>query len=127
MNGGKRFVIHRHTREDQPVHWDLMFETGRDLLTYRLDKPAEQLSAGPVNAVRIFDHPRKFLTYEGSVNNGKGNVRIADAGTYRLISRAADRMELFLQGKIVTGRFTLRHIEADRWELAPCGTDSYNG
>ena len=60
----------------------------------------------PVEAVKIFDHPLKFLTYEGSVNKGKGSVKIADAGAYEVISQNESRLTIDFAGAILKGEFT---------------------
>jgi hypothetical protein len=81
-----RFVLHKHTRRGEPAHWDLMFEAGDVLETYRL--VASPMTSGDTHipAERIFDHPVRFLKYEGSVNDGTGSVVMADLGTYRMIA-----------------------------------------
>ncbi len=116
MENDKKFVIQKHSRADN-VHWDLMLESGEMLETYRLEAPPEKLSAQKNPAVKIFDHPLKFLTYEGSVNNGKGGVEIADSGTYQLLSEAENLREMQICGKILKGKFILTHIKKDLWEF----------
>jgi len=114
----KRFVIQEHTI-DSDVHWDFMLELGGILQTYRLDKaPSEALHLA-VNATKIFDHPLKFLTYQGPVNKGQGSVCIIETGTYKMVHQAHNRIELNLSGKILKGKFTLTHIEGDNWQFAP--------
>ncbi len=114
----KKFVIQEHS-SGPDVHWDFMLELGGILQTYRLDKaPSEALHLA-VNATKIFDHPLKFLTYEGPVNKGRGNVRIAESGSYKIVHQAHDLIELNLSGKILKGKFTLTHIEGDNWQFAP--------
>ncbi len=63
----KRFVIQKHTR-GKNVHWDFMLQLGESLQTYRLDKTPEEVLNQTAGAVKIFDHPLKFLTYQGQVN-----------------------------------------------------------
>ncbi len=111
MGGMKRkktgkFVIQRHERQGEAVHWDLMLEKGDCLQTYRIDIPPGEWGNNPVEAVKIFDHPLKFLTYEGSVNKGKGKVTIADWGAYRLISQNESRLTIDFAGAILKGKFT---------------------
>ena len=129
MNEAKKFVVQRHERQKEPLrppittfegrqaqggatHWDLMLEpasagkAGDFLETYRIGKPPEQWGSEPIEAVRIFDHPLKFLTYEGSVNQGKGSVKIADRGTYRVLSQNEKQMILEISGVILKGEFT---------------------
>ena len=104
MKSVRRFVIQKHSKAGE-VHWDLMLEAGRILETYRLDLPPEKLVQKTATAVKIFDHPLKFLTYEGSISNGKGSVEIAEAGTYQLLSGSKNRRELQLDGKFLKGKF----------------------
>ena len=117
MEDVKKFVVQKHSKADD-VHWDLMLESGKMLETYRLEVPPEKLSAKKNPAVKIFDHSLKFLTYEGSVNKGKGRVEIADGGTYQLLSDAENRREMQISGKILKGKFVLTRIKNDRWEFA---------
>lgn len=125
MNGARKFVIQKHTKAGQ-THWDLMFEQNSDisgpgpgtlLETYRLESPPEKLSQQITVAVKIFDHSPKFLTYEGSVNNGKGTVEIVENGIYQLLNHSENSRELQLEGKMLKGRFALNHIKDNRWEF----------
>jgi hypothetical protein len=124
----KKFVIQEHSTGSD-VHWDFMLQTcpeqaqrvegvGDSLQTWRLDKSPRALSQTPANAVKIFAHPLKFLTYEGPVNKGRGSVRIADFGSYEILSQSDDCLELDLNGKILKGKFTLSRIEGDNWQFA---------
>jgi bifunctional non-homologous end joining protein LigD len=106
MNEAKKFVVQRHERQNEPTHWDLMLEAGDLLETYRIGEPPEQWGRKPIEAARIFDHPLKFLTYEGSVNKGKGSVKIADSGTYRFVSQNENQLILEISGEILRGAFT---------------------
>ena len=112
-----KYVIQRHERQDEPAHWDLMLEKGRVLETYRVSLPPEDWGNKPAEAVRIFDHPLKFLSYEGSVNKGKGRVEIADCGTYHLIKKNETQQQISFAGKLLKGKFKLCLIQDDRWEL----------
>jgi hypothetical protein len=80
-NSQKKFVIQQHTTPDG-VHWDLMLKKDDCLWTWRLNVPPNQIKDQSITAERIADHPLQFLTYEGPVQNGTGNVKIADKGTY---------------------------------------------
>ena len=121
MEKVRRFVVQKHTRAGQ-VHWDIMLEAADILETWRLGLPPEKLqerSGQSAPAVKIFDHPLKFLTYEGSVNKGKGSVETADRGTYLLLNEG-DRGKLVqLKGRILNGKFALEHVEGDKWNFTP--------
>ena len=113
----KRFVIQEHTRGTD-VHWDFMLESGETLQTYRLDKAPKEVLHQTAKAVKIFNHPLKFLTYQGPVNKGTGNVRLTEAGTYQIIHQKHNQIELNLSGQILKGNFTLIHIKNDEWQLS---------
>jgi hypothetical protein len=81
-------------------------KSGGILETYRIGEPPEQWGSEPIEAVRIFDHTLKFLTYEGSVNKGKGTVKIADSGTYNVLSQNKTLLTLEIAGAILKGEFT---------------------
>ncbi len=114
---GDRFVIQEHTTP-QGSHWDLMLEQDGVLLTFRLeDEPAESLEH-EVRAVKIFDHPLRFLTYEGSVQKGTGKVRIVDRGVYQNRSQSETLLNLHLHGAVLKGDFALACIEGDEWRFS---------
>ena len=110
----KRFVIQEH-RTAEEIHWDLMFESGNTMQTYRLDKAPDEILHNPANAVKIFDHPLKFLTYQGAVNKGQGNVCIVETGTYQMLQDKHDFIKLNLNGRILKGESILTHIKNDNW------------
>ena len=109
MTGKKprRYVIQRHERQGEPTHWDLMLESGDILETYRVNKPPEEWREGPIEAVKIFVHPLKYLTYEGPVNKGKGSVKIADSGTYEATEETKGTKRIRFEGRILKGEITL--------------------
>jgi len=96
-----------------------MLEAEGVLLTYRLDLPPEQLLGRRTTATKIFDHPLKFLTYQGSVNKGLGRVQIADSGTYRVLDQSPKLLLLDLDGHILAGQFRLIYIDGNKWEFRP--------
>ncbi len=116
MNGNK-FVVQEHATPEG-IHWDLMLERDGVLLTFRLeDEPAQSLER-EVRAVKIFDHPLRFLTYEGPVQKGAGNVRIVDRGVYECRSQSENLLVIDLDGAVLRGDFTLTRIEGDEWRFS---------
>ena len=112
-----RFVIQEHTTPEG-VHWDLMIEKGGVLITFRLSQSPQNARDHATEAVRIFDHPLRFLTYEGPVQKGTGKVRIVERGDCRLLNEKEDSMTIDLQGALLQGSFTLTRLEGERWEFA---------
>ena len=115
----KRFVIQKHTSQ-AGIHWDFMLEGQGILRTYRLDKSPEQLLQGPAEAEKIFDHPLKFLTYQGSVNKGQDGVCIVESGTYQAGKEGDNLIELHLTGQILKGNFILKRLEEKIWSFFAC-------
>ena len=113
---GSRFVVQEHATPDG-VHWDLMLEKGDALTTFRLEQPPQVAQDRVVRAAKIFDHPRRFLTYEGPVQEGTGKVRIVDRGTCEQLE-GEDSITMELQGDVLQGSFTLTLIEGASWQLA---------
>ncbi len=113
----KQFVIQQHTTPDG-VHWDLMLEMDDTLWTWRLNTPPAEIGDEPVPAEHIHDHPLRFLTYEGPVQNGKGQVKIADCGLYQIIEQTEISLAVVFEGRILSGTFGLYRLdEKDHWEL----------
>jgi hypothetical protein len=116
-----RFVIQHHTGYG-PEHWDLMLEDGDTLATWQLSRPPTPGDAGPIEAIRIADHRKAYLTYEGPVSGSRGQVTIHEAGTYATCERGGDSWTFQLQGRQLNGLFMLRRVakspdRGERWEF----------
>src|SRR4051794_41980056 len=75
-----RFVVLEHRWDG--VHWDFMLETEGRLRTWAVDAPIEPGIDLPARALP--DHRLAYLTYEGPVSGGRGEVRRGDSGPYRV-------------------------------------------
>ncbi|HUW81307.1 MAG TPA: DNA polymerase ligase N-terminal domain-containing protein [Phycisphaerae bacterium] len=110
-----RFVLHRHDHPEGE-HWDLMIEQADGLATWRIEALPETDAAG-IAAVRIFDHPRRFLSYEGPLREGLGEVRLCDQGECELVEAGPTRWVFRLAGKCLRGWFTLECQGGQTWIL----------
>lgn len=109
MDDKRKYVLLKHSHKGNPLHWDLMLEEGGVLLTWRL----EELLKGEdriLQGEKIFDHPMKFLNYEGAVNKGQGAVKRIDEGVYSIIKKSDKQTEIFFEGKLLLGEFILKTI-----------------
>ena len=102
----KQFVIQEHTTPNG-VHWDLMLEMDDCLWTWRLNTPPAEIKDKPIPAERIHNHPLRFLTYEGPVQNNTGHVKIADKGAFTLCKQNNIELTLELDGNILNGTYLL--------------------
>ncbi len=120
------FVILKHSRFG-PTHYDFMLESGDALSTWRLSSiPANLKIDEHMPAVRLADHRRAYLEYEGQLSGGRGEVRTADRGEYRTLRRTTDAWEVALAGESTRGRFALRRnpAGAQDWTLTRLGGES---
>jgi DNA ligase D-like protein (predicted 3'-phosphoesterase) len=113
----RTFVMHRHTQPNS-VHFDFMLESDDHLLTWRVNTPPDQITDQPAQATKILNHPKKYLTYEGPVQNGTGEVAIVDKGSFALSKECKGKLEFELTGNILTGAFTLTQTSGDNWLIA---------
>ncbi|MHC4951154.1 MAG: DNA polymerase ligase N-terminal domain-containing protein [Planctomycetota bacterium] len=116
-NSQKQFVISEHTTPDD-VHWDLMLEMDDVLWTWRLNIPPVEIKNEPVSAERIADHPLRFLTYEGPVQNNTGHIKIADRGFYQITEQTEGSLVVTFEGQTLSGAYNLCLLdEKNHWEL----------
>ena len=113
----KRYVIQRHTTADG-IHWDLMLEQGNVLTTFRLEEMPSEIRNQKIQAERIFDHPLRFLTYEGPVQQETGRVRIVDRGTCHITECGDEAFALDFTGDVLGGDFTLTRTHEAFWDFA---------
>jgi hypothetical protein len=99
--GERRFVVLEHHWNG--VHWDLMVEVGPDgpLRTWAID--AEPVPGRDLPARALADHRRDYLTYEGPVSGGRGEVRRWDEGTCAVEVWQANLVRLVLRGAHLIG------------------------
>jgi hypothetical protein len=114
----RQFVIQEHTTP-AGVHWDLMLQMDDILWTWRLAVPPKQISSDTIPAERIFNHPLRFLSYEGPVQKQTGSVRIADRGKYTLENQTEHELELIFEGKHLSGGYKLTQQSDHHWLLSP--------
>lgn len=110
------FVIQEHNTP-HGIHWDLMLEHGEQLWTWRIGIHPSQIHSQPIAAERIADHPLKFLTYEGPVQNGTASVSIVDNGTLHFRQITPQIIDVQLGGHFLNGFVTLRKEKTPLWTL----------
>jgi len=113
-----RFIIHKHCRGDAgPVHWDLMLEVGSVLATWQVPNSPLDWDRTEILCRRLFDHRLVYLTYEGPIGNGRGEVALVEAGTYERMKEVEGIWTVVLSGRTMQGVLTLRQQEGAEWTL----------
>ena len=110
------FVIQEH-RQPEEVHWDLMIQREDVLWTWRMACPPEAIADPPLPLERIADHPVRFLTYEGPVQQNTASVRIADRGTVEILDPTEAALKIVFQGQVLKGPFLLSQQSGGRYRL----------
>lgn len=116
-----RFAVLRHEGNVDGPHWDLLVEAERGALrlpTWRLPRwgdPGEE--AVTLEAMRLPDHRRAYLTYEGEVSGGRGHVRRVAEGSVTVEAWGKDAMRVILHGQTWERTVEGRRREGERWEM----------
>lgn len=118
------FVIHKHNASH--LHWDLRLEMDGVLKSWALPKGMPMVIKEKRLAVKTEDHPLEYLTFEGVIPEGEygaGWVEIYDAGTYELVERAEEKIEIYLDGRKHSGRHVIIKFKGDEknWLLIKLG------
>ncbi|MCJ7544565.1 MAG: hypothetical protein MUP47_08410 [Phycisphaerae bacterium] len=112
------FVILAHSGHG-PLHYDLMLQRGQTLATWQLGQSPLELSPGQtLAALKLTDHRLGYLTYEGPVSGGRGEVAHEEEGTYELLSEGPKGWRVRLNGARMRGVYLLRAEAGGGWVLA---------
>jgi len=115
----EQFVVHLHSGYG-PAHYDLMLRSGEALATWQLPRPPAGMKQGEsMPARRLADHRLAYLTYEGPVSRGRGEVARHDDGSYELLEEGPDAWRIRLAGRAIRGTYHLRRSGPgpDDWML----------
>lgn len=110
-----RFVLFEHVLPFGPPHFDLMLEMGPRRRLWGLQTTSDPTVSRPVTDWQNHGtHRRRYLSFEGDIGQGRGSVRIMDAGRYvAKISGEGIRIEF-------AGRLGRRSFE-----IFPNGSESH--
>ena len=95
-----------------------MLERDDCLWTWQLPWLPREPSDFPLMAVRIQDHRKAYLSYEGDVREDQGQVARVEEGTLRYDLARARRIEVTLNGQRLAGRFVLTLCGSNTWNIA---------
>ena len=111
-----RFVIQQHAHPDQ-IHWDFMLEQPNNLATWQVPTPPNEWHQQVNLCTRIFDHRLKYLTFEGSLSQNRGTVKIVAQGDYILQHADENLWQLELLGDTMVGKVELIKVDQNLWQL----------
>jgi hypothetical protein len=111
------FVIHEHSTPDGG-HWDLMLQIEDTLWTWRLHHRPQHILDIPIPVEKIANHPLRFLSYEGPVQNHTGSVKITDKGNFTLLEQTEKEILFEVAGQVLNGKFQLQLQQDNLWLLS---------
>jgi bifunctional non-homologous end joining protein LigD len=119
--GGDRFVVHEHhaTR----LHYDFRLEHAGVLKSWAVPKGIPEHPGIRHLAIETEDHPLEYIGFTGTIPKGEyggGTVSIWDAGTYETKAWEPEKIEIYLHGQRLQGRYVLirfKKAEEGGWLL----------
>jgi DNA ligase D-like protein (predicted 3'-phosphoesterase) len=102
------YVIHKHHASH--LHYDLRLEMNGVLKSWAIPKQPPRVKGLKRLAIQVEDHPVSYANFEGTIpegHYGAGKVEIWDNGTYELIGKKKDLIEIKIYGKKLTGEYCL--------------------
>lgn len=113
------FVILFHTGYGSD-HLDLLLDIqGGSLAAWRLAASGNDIGqAAPIAAIKLPDHRREYLQYEGPISRGRGQVRRIDQGSVEVVQAGADRLVLQFAGTLLAGQYVLDRRQDGNWAFS---------
>jgi DNA ligase D-like protein (predicted ligase)/DNA ligase D-like protein (predicted 3'-phosphoesterase) len=105
---GNSFVIQEH--HSRRLHWDFRLERGGVLISWAVPKGVPEEPESTHLAVHTEDHPIEYGGFEGIIPKGQygaGEVKIWDKGFYVPIKWSGEKIEVYLAGQRLNGRYEL--------------------
>ena len=120
-----RFALLRHDVPHdfgRPSHWDLLLEREEVCWAWALEVlPRRLLTAeGPetADALRLTDHRKHYLDYEGPVNGHRGSVRRELSGRCEWLEESDSSVRVKLETATGSVELRLQQIDRDCWQLS---------
>lgn len=108
------FVIHDHWASHH--HHDLRLEMDGVLKSWAIPKLTPTDPGVKHLAVQVEDHPIEYANFTGTIPEGEygaGEVKIYDKGTYNIVHKSKNSMEINFQGKKVSGAYALVQFKTE--------------
>ncbi|MFA4825429.1 MAG: DNA polymerase ligase N-terminal domain-containing protein [Methanoregula sp.] len=103
-----RFVLHEHFASHH--HFDFRLERDGVLKSWAVPKGLPEKPGERRLAIQVEDHPLDYVAFQGTIPEGQygaGKVTIKDTGMYETLIWNNERIEVLLQGRIISGKYVL--------------------
>jgi len=91
------------------LHYDLRLEMNGVLKSWAIPKLPPRKKGIKRLAIQVPDHAKSYAKFEGEIKEGygKGKVKIWDNGTYKLLEKNKNKIEIEIKGKKLKGKYVL--------------------
>lgn len=124
VSTNSQFALLRHQVPPglgRPNHWDLLLERQQACWTWALETLPRGLSLEStlqqVDAIRLPDHRKHYLSYQGPISGERGEVAQVLAGHCHWLRAEHAHIEVRLAHPQGEAHLVLNLLEADRWQL----------
>lgn len=93
-------------------HFDWLFDHGEALWTWATDSLPEPSKPATMSAVRLADHRREYLRYEGPLSGQRGEVARVEWGVFEVRRAESAHYEFALRGDRA-GTVTLQRMRSE--------------
>jgi DNA ligase D-like protein (predicted 3'-phosphoesterase) len=119
ISQGNSFVVQEH--HARRTHWDFRLERKGVLVSWAVPKGIPTELGQRRLAIQTEDHPLEYRNFEGIIPKGQygaGTVEIWDKGFYVPVKWQKEKIEIFLAGELLNGRYELIKMKEEKqWLL----------
>jgi DNA ligase D-like protein (predicted ligase)/DNA ligase D-like protein (predicted 3'-phosphoesterase) len=115
VGSGNSFVVQEH--RSRRLHWDFRLERDGVLVSWVVPKGVPEESGQTHLAVQTEDHPLEYGGFEGTIPKGQygeGEVTAWDKGFYVPIKWDSNKIEVYLVGQRLKGKYEIVKIKDDK-------------
>ncbi len=118
-------VVLQHRTPDGREHFDWLLQRpcGGPLITFRLEERPDHPGAWPRSATRLADHREAYLTFEGALSGGRGEVSRVAQGDCEVRVDDANHLLARVRLGAASGELSGHSVGNSMWrlELQPLG------
>ena len=111
------FSIQQHKQKGNKIHWDLrILNPGNDIWAWSWALPKMRFpNVGErLLAVRVADHRRSYMHFQGRLDNGDV-VTLHDSGDATIYKYEKNTIYVSFEGKVEKGFYILIRTNGDNW------------
>lgn len=119
----RTMVLLRHELPDGAFHFDWLIDAGagRDLIAFRVLERFDRGEVVEFEAVRLEDHRRLYLEYEGPISRNRGEVTRVGRGSIAVLAEEDGRLRVVGGIGRWVGAIAGIQVRGDQWRMHVVG------